>query len=391
MFSFVQSLRCDCPSEYNNDEPPTTVIKSPRSNATRGKRKKRDKYNHSYNSLHYSKSNISGSSSFHTDSASRANLNGSTYYFSNMLQNEEVERDKNEKNEIEKSHVFEEKSNLSQSFADLTVETNETIDNEVKRSSTSETLFSSNEDSSPERVEKEAYEKSFRQSVDDRWQISHPSVNLTGEWELIVSSEWKKDYDTYLTCMGYNIFQRKVAVTVIHLTREEIFHWNESNPIDKSLCDDGVDDEILLYEKERRLRIVSINPKGKWDRTFISSGATSPGSSAAANYSNPLCSHSSVSEEYQRIILPMKIASGDLGETESWWERNGTAHRSWIRNTPKGDYESLRYFEEGSEGNIYVCESYFYEKIKNEADLITATSEKPHATAQITWRFQRKA
>ena len=42
-----------------------------------------------------------------------------------------------------------------------------------------------------------------------------------------------------------------------------------------------------------------------------------------------------------------------------------------------GDFESLRYFEEGSDGNVLVCESFFWPK--------DSSKEK----AVVKWRFQR--
>ena len=296
-----------------------------------------------------------------------------------MLEHDEINNPADsEANKIEKSDLLESTSNISQSFADLKVDTNKNIDDEARTDDSKGILISVNDVDFSEKFEKEGDANFVRQPIGDRWQLSHPSVNLSGQWELIVSNEWKKDYDVYLASMGYNIFLRKVALTVIQLTKEEILHWNANTPTNDCSCDDDVSNEIASYEKERRLRILSTNPKGTWDRTYISSGAT-----------NPLGNHSSEPQEYQKIILPIKTANGDPGESECWWERNGTVHRSWIRNAPQGDYESLRYLEEGSEGNIYVCESYFYEK-KNEDSFSPTIPEKANATAQITWRFQRK-
>ena len=50
----------------------------------------------------------------------------------------------------------------------------------------------------------------------------------------------------------------------------------------------------------------------------------------------------------------------------SRWKENGG-----------GDFESIRYIEEGSEGNVLVCESIFHLKDSN----------KPKAV--VKWRFQR--
>ncbi|KAL3801818.1 hypothetical protein HJC23_001214 [Cyclotella cryptica] len=41
-------------------------------------------------------------------------------------------------------------------------------------------------------------------------------------------------------------------------------------------------------------------------------------------------------------------------DAEAWWDKRGTRHRSWLKGGMKyggGDFESLRYLEEGSGGN----------------------------------------
>eukprot|EP00594_Rhizosolenia_setigera_P020255 CAMPEP_0178961088 /NCGR_PEP_ID=MMETSP0789-20121207/13449_1 /TAXON_ID=3005 /ORGANISM="Rhizosolenia setigera, Strain CCMP 1694" /LENGTH=232 /DNA_ID=CAMNT_0020644757 /DNA_START=902 /DNA_END=1600 /DNA_ORIENTATION=+ len=83
-----------------------------------------------------------------------------------------------------------------------------------------------------------------------RWAISNSSVDLSGNWVLAVSPEWKNEYDLYLQSLGINIFVRKISLSVIHGTKEE----------------------TIQIENGLELKIISVNPKGKWERTLISSG-----------------------------------------------------------------------------------------------------------------------
>lgn len=172
-----------------------------------------------------------------------------------------------------------------------------------------------------------------------RWAISNSSVDLSGSWVLAVSPEWKDEYDLYLQSLGINMFVRKIALSVIHRTKEE----------------------TIQIENGLELKIISVNPKGKWERTLISSGS------------------SLENDEYEPLVHQIKNANGDDCEAESWWEDQGKVHHSWMRGGPSGDYQSIRYLE--NNGNFYICESYFY---KRKSDLV---SSKP--TGKVVWRFER--
>lgn len=65
---------------------------------------------------------------------------------------------------------------------------------------------------------------------------------------------------------------------------------------------------------------------------------------------------------------------------QAWWEGRGKKHRSWLRGGKKyggGDFESIRFIEEGSNGNVLVCESIFHPK------------DDSKKKAVVNWRFRR--
>lgn len=172
-----------------------------------------------------------------------------------------------------------------------------------------------------------------------RWAVSHPSVDFTGKWVLMVDPEWKARYDTFLMGLGLNKFIRKIALSLIHRSKEE----------------------TLQTDRGRKLLVRSINPKGVWDRTVEASGAT--------------CDR----EDYEPLLITMKQKNGESVTAEGWWEAEGTEHRSWMRGASLGDYESVRRLEEG--GKVFSCQSDFYRRERG-----TVRTER---TATITWRFQK--
>eukprot|EP00594_Rhizosolenia_setigera_P007139 CAMPEP_0178953114 /NCGR_PEP_ID=MMETSP0789-20121207/8234_1 /TAXON_ID=3005 /ORGANISM="Rhizosolenia setigera, Strain CCMP 1694" /LENGTH=198 /DNA_ID=CAMNT_0020634327 /DNA_START=264 /DNA_END=860 /DNA_ORIENTATION=+ len=172
-----------------------------------------------------------------------------------------------------------------------------------------------------------------------RWSISNSSVDLSGNWVLAVSSEWKDQYDLYLQSLGINSFVRKIALMMIHRTKEE----------------------TVQTENGLELKIISSNPKGTWERTLISSGS------------------SLENDKFEPLFHQIKNANGDECEAESWWEDQGKVHHSWMRGGPSGDYQSIRYLEDN--GKFYICESYFYER--------KSGSISSNPTGKIIWRFER--
>lgn len=172
--------------------------------------------------------------------------------------------------------------------------------------------------------------------VGDRWAIAAPGVDLSGDWKLVVTDEFKSYYDEYLKQLGQPFIVRSVALTLIGLTTE----YTEQK------------------EGGRTLFIRGTNARGVWERTLVTSGADM------------------VNDQFSPLHVPVETADDERVEAEAWWEDNGTVHRSWMRGLNKyggGSFESKRYLDEG--GKVLVCESTFH------------PNEKDRKDAGITWRF----
>lgn len=155
------------------------------------------------------------------------------------------------------------------------------------------------------------------------------ATDLSGTWIPIVTSAFKKEYDSYLVHCGENIMFRKIVVNGISYQREVVRQLN-----------DGIE-----------LEIVASNPAGNWKRTLVTSDNVT-------------------------IIDP----DGDKVQVESWWEGNGTKHRSILRGKPRvqgGVFDTVRYLE--SE-NVLVCESKF---------IPMQSSSKRFTPGHVRWKFQR--
>jgi hypothetical protein len=175
--------------------------------------------------------------------------------------------------------------------------------------------------------------------VGDRWAIASPGVNLSGEWKLIVTDEFKNHYDEYLKQLGQPFIVRSVALTLIGLTAE---HTEQK-------------------EEGRTLFIRGTNARGVWERTLVTSGADM------------------LNDKFTELHVPVDTADDERVEAEAWWEDNGTVHRSWMRGLKKyggGSFESKRYLEE--DGKVLVCESTFH------------PDEQDRKKVGITWRFLRE-
>ena len=172
-----------------------------------------------------------------------------------------------------------------------------------------------------------------------RWAIAAPGVDISGEWSLVVTDEFKKEYDKYLEKLRQPWMVRSVALSIIGMTTEET-----------KQTEDG-----------RSLVVRGKNVRGIWDRTFVASGADVENA------------------EYTPLLVEVLTADSVKVQAESWWENKGTVHVSWLRDIDKyggGSFESRRYLEE--DGTIYVCESTFF------------PDDKERKAAQITWRFRRQ-
>ena len=98
-------------------------------------------------------------------------------------------------------------------------------------------------------------------------------IDLSGSWDLVVTDEFKQEYDKYLESMGQPFFIRSVAVNIITMTTEET-----------EQSDDG-----------RTLFIRGKNVKGVWERTLVSSGPTSESET-----------------DFEPILTPIKTADDEV-------------------------------------------------------------------------------
>ena len=173
----------------------------------------------------------------------------------------------------------------------------------------------------------------------ERWAVG--TVDLSGEWELIVNESFKNEYDEYLKRLGQPSIVRSIALNIIGITTEFTKQTDEG----------------------RTLLIRGTNARGVWERSLTASGADAQ------------------SEEYKRLYVRTTTADDEEAQSESWWQDGGTVHHSWMRGIQKyggGDFESRRYLEEN--GNVLVCESVFHPT--------GVIGNREHA--RLTWKFLRK-
>lgn len=68
-----------------------------------------------------------------------------------------------------------------------------------------------------------------RNITGDRWAVS--SVDISGEWDIIATEEFKEEYDKYLTLLGQSMLVRSVAVSIVTLTTEETVQSEEGRKL----------------------------------------------------------------------------------------------------------------------------------------------------------------
>ena len=166
------------------------------------------------------------------------------------------------------------------------------------------------------------------------------TVDLSGDWTIIVSDRFKTEYDEYLKQLGQPMLVRSIALGIIGMTTE---HTDQR--------DNG-----------RVLFIRGTNARGVWERSLVVDNDSS----------------SSSSNNVTANIIT--TADAEQVQASAWWETNGTVHRSWLRGVTKyggGDFESKRYLEQN--GSVLVTESTFHPADSNRG------------TAKGTWRFLRQA
>ncbi|KAG7373585.1 hypothetical protein IV203_034309 [Nitzschia inconspicua] len=190
----------------------------------------------------------------------------------------------------------------------------------------------------------------FTRPVGDRWAISDNRVDLSGNWTLLVTDEFRNDYDTYLERLGQPRLVRSVALSIVAQTTET----------------------LIQSEEGRILTIVGRNIRGIWNRTLVASGTD-----RTYDTSDPL-------------LVPILSADSETVQAESWWEEHGTVHLSWMRGVTKyggGSFESRRYLDNDNNGTVvYVCESTFHPN----AVPANANNNKNKEPIQLRWKFQRQ-
>ncbi|KAL7554840.1 hypothetical protein ACHAWF_018389 [Thalassiosira exigua] len=191
---------------------------------------------------------------------------------------------------------------------------------------------------------------SIDSATESRQATSSANVDLTGNWTLIVDEPFTTQYDEYLRKLGQPLLVRAAALAVIGSTHEE----------------------TVQSEGGRNLLIRGTNVRGSWERTLEASG---PSEDEKAEEGEELTGHAVEGH----VLRPMTTADGERVEVASWWEGDGSAHRSWVVGGEKyggGDFENRRYLTDG--GNILVCESTFHPQDEGREE------------ARVTWRFLRE-
>ena len=204
----------------------------------------------------------------------------------------------------------------------------------------------------------------------DRWSISASDVDLTGEWKLVVTDEFKAEYDGYLKKLGQAKLVRDVALAVVGKTTED----------------------LIQTDRGKSVVLTSNNARGTWRRTFISSG-TDEWSDDNDDDTDGL--------DFERLQIPIKTADGETVQAEAWWEDQGRVHVSWMRGVRKyggGDFEGRRYLQhEGIKtDNEKSAATNDNDKVTNNATTyyICESSFHPNdprkGINRITWKFERQ-
>jgi hypothetical protein len=182
-----------------------------------------------------------------------------------------------------------------------------------------------------------------------RWAISSNSTNLSGLWKPIITPEFKQQYDEYLRNCSQPLWFRNLVSNVLGTTREQ----------------------VQQYDNGRELVLTSKNPAGEWKRTLVASG------SDLAN-----------GGVFEPVYSALQDPDKDSVKVESWWEQQGTVHKSILRGKPRvkgGEFETIRYLEANENGSarddIFVCESYFHPS--------SSSSGQQFRSGYVKWRFSR--
>jgi hypothetical protein len=176
-----------------------------------------------------------------------------------------------------------------------------------------------------------------------RWAIAAEQTDLSGLWKPILTPQFKKEYDEYLSNCSQPFIYRQLIVNGIALQKERITQKHEG----------------------RDLEIYATNPAGSWNRTLVASGTDE-------------------NDSYEPVIVTLRDPDGDMVQVEACWEKEGTVHRSWLRGKPRlsgGEFETLRYLDH-EDPDILISESIFHPNP-------TAPASKKFRYGQVVWRYQR--
>lgn len=169
----------------------------------------------------------------------------------------------------------------------------------------------------------------------DRRALPAHNTNLSGKWKPIVTPEFRREYNEYLSHCGEPLIKRNLYSNMVALTRE-------------CIVQDGA-----------RLEITGTSPVGSWKRTLIASEASNP------------------------VLTSFPDPDNHVVTVEAWWQQQGTVHESWLRNKPSvkgGEFETKRYLESD---NVLICESWFHPNPKD-----TSGQFRP---GYVKWRFDRES
>jgi hypothetical protein len=84
----------------------------------------------------------------------------------------------------------------------------------------------------------------------DRWAVASNGIDLSGNWQVFVTDQFKNDYDSYLANLGQPSLVRTVALGIVGRTTEE----------------------LSMTENGKHLLIRGTNVRGVWHRTLVASG-----------------------------------------------------------------------------------------------------------------------
>jgi len=181
-----------------------------------------------------------------------------------------------------------------------------------------------------------------------RWAIANPTTDLSGTWRPIITDDFKRQYDEYLTNCGTTYVFRKVCLNFCSSTREQIEQQDQG----------------------RVLKLTGSSPAGTWKRSLLSSGAD-----GARN-------------DFQAVQSEFLDPDKELVKAESWWEDEGRVLKSFLRGKPGvdgGEFESQRYLEIAEDGTVVlVCESTFHPSPRH-----LQQSDSKFKPAHVQWRYQK--